>query len=238
MIRRSSLSGSHADGRGHADSPFVSMDRMYRYQRHIYDFSRKFYLLGRDRLLGQMMVADGDNVLEVGCGTGRNLRILARNHPKAKFWGLDASEAMLEIAIAKADSKRLTNVSFARALADKYDREKDLGCDKPFDTILFSYSISMISTWKASIQKAIDELRPGGRLYLVDFHDQLGLPRVFRSLLRKWLDLFGVRYPTGLLELFDGLEQAGIGKVYVTELYRRYALIVEFTKDGPSPRTE
>ncbi len=210
------------------------MDRMYRYQRHIYDFSRKFYLLGRDRLLGQMTVADGDNVLEVGCGTGRNLHILAKNYPNANFWGLDASEAMLEIAIAKADSKRLTNVSFALALADEYGREKDLGCDKPFDAILFSYSISMISTWKATIQKAIDELRPGGRLYLVDFHDQLGLPRVFRSLLRKWLDLFGVRYPAGLLELFDGLEGAGIGKVYVTELYRRYALVVEFTK-APHP---
>ena len=27
----------------------LRMDRMYRYQRHIYDLSRKFYLLGRDR---------------------------------------------------------------------------------------------------------------------------------------------------------------------------------------------
>ena len=26
------------------------MDRMYRYQRHIYDLTRKYYLLGRDRI--------------------------------------------------------------------------------------------------------------------------------------------------------------------------------------------
>ena len=29
-----------------------SMDRMYRAQRHIYDLTRKFYLLGRDRMIG------------------------------------------------------------------------------------------------------------------------------------------------------------------------------------------
>ncbi|MDH4412604.1 MAG: SAM-dependent methyltransferase, partial [Rhizobium sp.] len=31
----------------HADR----MDRMYRYQRHIYDLSRKYYLLGRDHMI-------------------------------------------------------------------------------------------------------------------------------------------------------------------------------------------
>ena len=29
----------------------LRMDRIYRHQRHIYDLSRKFYLLGRDRLI-------------------------------------------------------------------------------------------------------------------------------------------------------------------------------------------
>ena len=28
----------------------VAMDRMYRWQRHIYDVTRKYYLLGRDAL--------------------------------------------------------------------------------------------------------------------------------------------------------------------------------------------
>lgn len=27
------------------------MDRMYRYQRYIYDFTRKYYLFGRDTLI-------------------------------------------------------------------------------------------------------------------------------------------------------------------------------------------
>ena len=53
------------------------MDHIYRYQRSIYDLTRKYYLVGRDRLLDRIRAAPGDRVLEVGCGTGRNLMIMA-----------------------------------------------------------------------------------------------------------------------------------------------------------------
>src|SRR5262245_5422229 len=88
---------------------FSKMDSMYRYQRYIYDPTRKFYLLGRDRLLDLMQIRTNDNVLEVGCGTGRNLAILAGRYPKSNFFGLDASSVMLNAAKKKADAKRLQN---------------------------------------------------------------------------------------------------------------------------------
>ncbi|MHC2296968.1 ubiquinone/menaquinone biosynthesis C-methylase UbiE [Rhizobium mongolense] len=47
------------------------MDGMYRYQRHIYDLTRKYYLLGRDRTIRNLDIAEGGTLLEVGCGTGR-----------------------------------------------------------------------------------------------------------------------------------------------------------------------
>ncbi|NDH95685.1 MAG: SAM-dependent methyltransferase, partial [Planctomycetia bacterium] len=31
------------------------MDSMYRFTRHIYDFTRRYYLLGRDRLLERVV---------------------------------------------------------------------------------------------------------------------------------------------------------------------------------------
>ena len=46
---------------------------MYRRQRHVYDLSRKFYLLGRDDAISRLRPAPSDKVLEIACGTGRNL---------------------------------------------------------------------------------------------------------------------------------------------------------------------
>ena len=76
------------------------MDRMYRRQRHIYDLSRKFYLLGRDEAIARLRPARGDKVLEIGCGTGRNLIKLARAYPEARLFGLDVSREMLATAAA------------------------------------------------------------------------------------------------------------------------------------------
>ena len=55
-----------------------TMDDVYRYQRYIYDLTRKYYLFGRDTLLRSLDIPDGARVLEIGCGTGRNLVVAAR----------------------------------------------------------------------------------------------------------------------------------------------------------------
>jgi S-adenosylmethionine-diacylgycerolhomoserine-N-methlytransferase len=71
------------------------MNRMYRRQRHIYDGTRRYYLLGRDQLIASLHPAAGASVLEIGCGTGRNLVLAARLHPEARFFGIDVSTEML-----------------------------------------------------------------------------------------------------------------------------------------------
>ena len=76
------------------------MDRMYRRQRHIYDLSRKYYLLGRDEAIARPRPAAGRGVLEIGCGTGRNLVKAARAYPEARLYGLDVSREMLDTAAA------------------------------------------------------------------------------------------------------------------------------------------
>ena len=48
----------------------VLMDKVYRRQRHFYDLTRKYYLLGRDRLVRQLNAKPGERVIEIGCGTG------------------------------------------------------------------------------------------------------------------------------------------------------------------------
>ncbi len=207
----------------------VRMDRMYRHQRHIYDLTRKFYLLGRDRIIAGLEVLPGDLVCEVGCGTARNLVALARRHGDARFFGLDASAAMLETAgksLARAGLSE--RIRLSHGLAEELDAARDFGLDCPFDTVIFAYSISMIPTWREAIAQGIANLRPGRSLVVVDFWDQRGLPRWFGKSLRAWLALFDVHPRFDLVEHFRTLPG---GRTEVAPILRGYAVSLRFRKD-------
>ena len=80
------------------------LNNLYRFQRHFYDLTRRFFLFGRDDWLRQMRVQPAESALEVGCGTGRNLLKLSRLVPQARLFGLDAADEMLKTAGAKFDA--------------------------------------------------------------------------------------------------------------------------------------
>ena len=73
--------GTETSSNNHANL----MDGMYRYQRHIYDLTRKYYLFGRDRTIAHLNVPLNGSLLEVGCGTGRNMLLAHRHFPSAKL---------------------------------------------------------------------------------------------------------------------------------------------------------
>jgi S-adenosylmethionine-diacylgycerolhomoserine-N-methlytransferase len=209
---------------------FGKMDRMYRYQRYFYDLTRKYYLLGRDRLIAQMNVQAGESVLEIGCGTGRNLIVLAKRFPESKFYGLDASAEMLKTAQAKIDSENLKNIMLKTALADDFNYENTFELTKPFDTVYFSYSISMIPTWRESVANALANLKPGRSFYIVDFYDQKDLPAWFQTILKGWLKKFHVQFWGDLLPHLESLEKQGMGSLSIVSVAKRYAFIAEFQK--------
>ena len=163
------------------------MDDVYRFQRLIYDITRKYYLLGRDRLIADMAVEPGQSVLEVACGTGRNLAKIGRTYPDARLYGLDISEQML----ISARRKLGPGVRLSHADACDFDPVALFG-EEAFDHIVLSYSLSMIPDWQGALREAMCHLAPGGRLHIVDFGDQHGLPGWFKRGLRDWLDRFHV----------------------------------------------
>lgn len=168
------------------------MDRMYRPQRHIYDLTRKPYLLGRDQLIDRLDPPAGSAVLEIGCGTGRNLIRAARLLPDARFYGVDISSVMLAQAKASiARSKLAAPILLAQGDAATFDPQGLFG-RATFERIFISYALSMIPPWRESITHALRLLSPDGSLHIVDFGNQAGMPFWFRPLLARWLNLFDV----------------------------------------------
>jgi S-adenosylmethionine-diacylgycerolhomoserine-N-methlytransferase len=177
----------------------ADMDAIYRVQRHIYDASRKYYLLGRDGMLDGLDAPPGGSVLEVGCGTGRNLILSAQRYPSARFHGFDVSNAMLETAAASVARWGLEHcITLAQADASRFDAKAVFGIEG-FDRVFVSYALSMIPPWREAVVCAFRAVRPGGSLHIVDFGEQSGLPSAFRAGLRAWLRKFSV-YPRAELE--------------------------------------
>ncbi|HTT97693.1 MAG TPA: class I SAM-dependent methyltransferase [Rhizomicrobium sp.] len=205
------------------------MDSVYRRQRYIYDFTRKYYLFGRDRLIRELEPSPSAHIVEVGCGTARNLIRMARRYPGRRFFGLDASEAMLETA-AKAIAR--AGLSDQIALAHGYAEALTpalFGAQAPFDEIVFSYSLSMIPDWKQSLSAASAALSPPGRIHIVDFGDLAGLAAPARKALLGWLALFHVE---PRVELLNGLENIAQASTHLRLLPGRYAFLLSAPGDA------
>jgi S-adenosylmethionine-diacylgycerolhomoserine-N-methlytransferase len=209
----------------------LRMDRMYRYQRHIYDLSRKFYLLGRDRLIRDLEPGRAARVCEIGCGTGRNLVALARRYPDARVFGIDASNEMLKTARATIARAGFSGrIQIERCLADELDPAGTFGLDAPFDAILFPYTLSMIPDWRRAVDRAAEVLKPTGLLAVVDFSEQRGLPGWFQTLLHRWLALFDVTPRAALPRYLSALATREHGSLTIEPLYRNYACLLRYRR--------
>lgn len=207
------------------------MDKMYRQTRHVYDFTRKYYLFGRDRLLQDMELQPGDRVLEIGCGTARNLIKLARQRKDIRCYGLDASTEMLATAAGKVKFFVLEDrITLQHCLAEELSYGKTFELNAPFDAAFFSYSLSMIPTWSQAIDAALANIKRGAAFYVVDFWDQGKWPRWFRWLLKHWLDMFHVHYRPELLEYLRELDAKGVGTLTIRSVAGRYAFLATFRK--------
>lgn len=236
----------------HLSDVTSAMNNMYRYTRHVYDLTRKYYLLGRDRLINELNAQPGDVIIEVGCGTARNLIKMAQKYPGVHFYGLDASEEMLKTANESIKHAGLENrITVAHGFAQDFDPNTLFGIPGgAVDKFVFSYALSMIPPWKESIDHALALLKtsdtaprawpeepvPQGTpsmrrgsdpgLYIVDFGGQDGLPAWFRAFLFWWLDLFGVHFRPELPAYLNTLAQEGL-KTSVTTGLKGYYLLAK-----------
>jgi S-adenosylmethionine-diacylgycerolhomoserine-N-methlytransferase len=144
----------------------LAVESYYRWQSVIYDATRWSFLFGRSSLLNRLQ-AQGvrpRRVLEIGCGTGRNLKELARRFPEAELTGVDASSDMLALAAQKLVAHRDRVTLVRQCYAEPLQAGR-------FDLVLCSYALSMFNPgWEVALAAAEADLKPAGWFALVDFH--------------------------------------------------------------------
>lgn len=205
-----------------------NMDQMYRWTRHIYDLTRKYYLLGRDHLIENLDAKTGQAVVEVGCGTARNLVKISKTYPEAKLFGLDASDEMLKTARKNIEGR--DNIVLKQAFSQSFDPKTHFGLDKPIDKIVFSYSLSIIPPWQESIDHALELLPEGGEIHIVDFGGQEDLPAPISRFIFWWLKMFHVYHKPEILDYLKRLEVEKKGALEVQHLYKGYTYHAVFRK--------
>lgn len=158
------------------------VQRFYRLQAGIYDLTRWTILYGRRRAVDALDLQPSDSVLEIGCGTGLNLPLIQRrlDPRRGNITGVDFSPQMLARARPRVRRRRWSNVRLLQADAAA------LSLPDRFDAALFSYSLSTMPDWRASLHRSIEHLKPGGRLVVLDFGSMTGLGTAGR-LLHAWL---------------------------------------------------
>jgi S-adenosylmethionine-diacylgycerolhomoserine-N-methlytransferase len=162
----------------------------YRWHAHIYDLTRWTFLFGRTDLirLAARQIAPPRRILEIGCGTGKNLVSLARTFQAAEITGLDLSEEMLKKAarnVARCGGRvSLMHRSYSESLTDG-----------SFDLIVISYCLSMMNPGYAdALRLCQEDLSPSGSLAIVDFHDTRA------EWFRRWMRFNHARLDGQILE--------------------------------------
>jgi ubiquinone/menaquinone biosynthesis C-methylase UbiE len=117
----------------------------------------------RQRAALRLGLKPGDRVLEIGCGTGRNFPYLRRQvGPTGMVYGVDLSAGMLRRAREMCRREGWNNVDFTQCDAAQYIAAE------PLDGILFGLSYNTMPHHLTVLKNAWKQLRPGGRLVIVD----------------------------------------------------------------------
>jgi len=159
-------------------------------QRNYDRLARRYDFLNRmvfDRLLGleswrprtvhRLLLAEGQSVLDIGCGTGLNLPLLrAAVGESGRVVGLDYSEGMLGEARRRVTEAGWENVELVQGDAALLE-----GIEGPFDAVISTWALGIVDDLPAALDRAMEVLSPGGGLAILDFHSTRPTSRLARA---------------------------------------------------------
>ncbi len=113
-------------------------------------------------------------VLDVGCGTGLLLRLLAERRPDIEqLTGIDAAEGMISVANATEHGSR---ISFVTGVAEELPYP-----DGSFDLVVSTTSFDHWQHQQAGLTQCSRVLAPGGRFVLSDLFSLWLTPTLIRG---------------------------------------------------------
>ncbi len=130
--------------------------------RRIYDEHLVSGFLGAVEGLTERLDA-GIAVLDIGCGTGHAINVMAARFPRSRFTGHDVGEDAIAHAREEADAMDLGNVEFALRDVAR------LPAEPKFDLITAFDAIHDQTDPAGVLRRVRDALAPGGVFLMIDF---------------------------------------------------------------------
>lgn len=149
----------------------ISVAQLYQKRAKNYDISANlYYLVGireyayRKMAVNGLNLEQGDTVVEIGCGTGLNFRLLRDQvGAKGKVIGVDLTAEMLSAAKKRTERNNWKNIKLVQCDAATYNFPKRAG------GIISTFAITLIPEYDKIIQNGAAALSHGKRLVVLDF---------------------------------------------------------------------
>jgi S-adenosylmethionine-diacylgycerolhomoserine-N-methlytransferase len=172
----------------------VTRPERYTVSARAYDLisgERPVYRRGRVAGIAGLGLTPGCSVLDLGCGTGLNHPLLVSAvGPSGSVVGLDRSPPMLAQARRRASREGWSQVRTVQAdMADGPVPTADGSTG--FDAVVATYALSLVPEWERAWANALQAVRPGGRIAVVDLALPTGRGRLLTSLARAACALGG-----------------------------------------------
>lgn len=177
----------------------------------------RFFRLSADHMASLLRLGGGENVLDVGCGTGHVSVAVANRLPNGRVTAVDFSTRMLKQARSKAASLKLNNVDFVES--DFRDPYLTTG---EFDIAVCAFSIFFVDDMKKQLERIASTVKSDGRVMVSTFQDNFLFP--LREMFFDRIEKFGVNRPPMTWKRISKkencqklFEQAGLREILIEE---------------------
>jgi cyclopropane-fatty-acyl-phospholipid synthase len=168
-------------------------------------------------------LADGQDILELGCGWGSLSLWMAEHYPNGRIVSVSNSAAQRAYIQAQAQARGLSNLTVVTADMNRFEPAGD----KRFDRVVSVEMFEHMANWRALLARVRGWLKPDGRLFLHVFTHRSTPYRFETDNDADWIARHfftgGIMPSHGLIEQFDDLFTLEQSWRWSGEHYRRTA---------------